>query len=292
MLQRLGGGAPECPSANGCDTAVPLRITGDTTEKIDVVLTPGRVIREDTGNVDTSYTQPYYSAAEFGRTATDLIVNGYLANNVFAQHLDQFNFYYDMTQGERTMHMVNGQCNLGLLGNEPGASGSRVDNKIGYNGNKSFANVGGVVFRDYARCGLTQEPQGVSTGRELSSATQDIRTGGVRKFWVQKASDYSLLLHESGHTVFGLMGEYCGDYSSEDDFVHSNTFVGQARCIELSVDPNKSTTCHPLSSSCAADYWAADQDCAMGLDNVIQFGLDCQRRAECAVKGLHEENCR
>jgi hypothetical protein len=250
------------------------------------VLTPGRVIREDTGQVDTSYTQPYYSAAEFARTATDLIVSGYLSDNkVFPNYIDQFNFYYDMTQGDRTMHMIAGECQY-LKGNYAGSPGE-LNKYIGYNGNTSFANVGAVVFRDYSRCGISTEPQGISTGRSLSSGSDDVRTGGVRKFWIQKASDYSLLLHESGHTFFELKGEYCGDDSSQDTYLHSNTYEGQAQCVDHSVDPNRATECHHFSS-CAADYWTADSDaCPMGFGDGMQFGLDCQRRAECVMKGLN-----
>jgi hypothetical protein len=103
VLQRLRGDAAECPD---CGNAIPLRITGASKDKIDVVLTPGVVIAN--GQVDPFFTTPYTGPAEFGRKAVDLIVNGYLANNVFSQYLDEFNFYYDMTQGTRTMGVFRG----------------------------------------------------------------------------------------------------------------------------------------------------------------------------------------
>jgi len=296
VLQRLGGGAPDCPAPTDCGTAVPIRVTGATEGKIDVILTPGEIVHYDTGAVLTSFTTPYTSEVEFGRKAVDLIVNGYLANNVFSKYVNEFNFYFDMTQGKRRMQYLGGECQYLWGGTAAGGTmgGTAMFKAIGYQGSTTFANVGAVIMRHYNPCGgIDQEERGLAVARYGASGDQDARTGGALPFWVKNADDYSSLVHESGHAVFGLREEYCVGGAKEDPLFHSNSFDNQQRCVDFSVNPDNACRAIPGRSAnvCGGGFWKADpDDCAMSDGWGTQFGLDCQRRAQCVVEDIRNTN--
>ena len=300
VLQRIEAGPPPCPLPTGqnCGTALPLRVAGATKDKIDVILSPGKVVHDDTGEDLPNFTTPYTSAAEFGRKAVDLIVNGYLANNGFPVYFNEFNFYYDMSQGVRRMiHDMNGRC-VGLRGDSGStvAMGAEALKKaLGYSGNNAFANVAGVVFRKYTPPGeCTSSYKGLATLREPGTKREehDVRTGSMMVFWIKDAADYVDLLHESGHAVFGLKDEYCVISASEDITFHSNVFDNKDNCTLLSMHPDRADTCRKLPE-CYLERWKADSDtCTMVLNGSTQYDLDCQRRAECVVKGVaNDEDC-
>jgi hypothetical protein len=100
-------------------------------------------------------------------------------------------------------------------------------------------------------------------------------------FWIDSASDYGTLLHESGHATFGLKEEYCSSNAAEDIYFHSNTFKDQNRCITLS---KNASTCRPIAECLGGGYWKSDpDDDPMSGANGPKFGSDCLRRAECIV---------
>jgi hypothetical protein len=290
LLQRVRGGRPACPDGTDCGRAIPLRITGAAKDKIDVILSPGEVIREDTGRVDPSFTEPYTSASEFARVAVDLIVNGYLASNIFPDYSSEFNFYYDMTQGIRHMKYSGGQCK-GLRGDDS-TEGAKPE-YIGYNGESSFADAGGVIFRqmDWQSGGCLQYSTAGGLSIMRKPLSEDVRTGPIRPFWVQNTTNYGTFLHESGHALFGLRDEYCSVSAWEDTAFHSNTFGtpsldGQERCTTRSRSPG---TCRRIPE---CSYWVADPDTDLMFGgNRTQFGLDCQRRAQCVIEDIQAVEC-
>jgi hypothetical protein len=222
----------------------------------------------------------------------DLIVNGFLANNVFAKYFGEFNFYYDMTQGIRRMQYDSSGGCLGLWGDND-VSTSKMSSAIGYNGNSNFADIGGVIFRqmNWGGCKTYKSSSGLSILRAPTWATGDVRTGILMPFWIESASEYSLLIHESGHATFGLREEYCSTNSDQDESFHSNTFGhlnadGQDACTSKSVSPS---TCRKIPECPGGGYWKADPDDDPMVGGGMEYGPDCQRRAQCVVETI--ANC-
>jgi hypothetical protein len=280
----------ECPLTTGCGTAVPLRITGPTQEKIDVILSPGQVVRDDTGVLLPDFAPPYPSnTPEFARKAVDLIVNGYLASNLFASHIDQFNFYYDMSQGIR--RMIYDQYGCRLTG-ETASGRNEINEVLGFSGNKSFVDVAGVIFKSYKAWvdGCYLEEPGLAYMRE-GSKTDDmnIRSGAWSSFWIRDSSDYSTFLHESGHAVFGLREEYCSIGAKEDTHYHSNTFADLNSCSDNTAHTDTSD-CREIGN-CDGISKADADTCPMIGGGGMQFDADCLKRAQCMIDGLTHEEC-
>jgi len=172
-----------------------------------------------------------------------------------------------------------------------------INTALGYNGNKSFVDVAGVIFRGYNGCGCAMEDMGLANAREGNTVTEmNIRSGSWSSFFLRDSSDYSTLIHESGHAVFGLREEYCTNGVQEDTSYHSNTFNSLEACQKNTAHSNKSD-CKSIPSKvdniCGQGTWKADfDDDAMNLGNGTQFDADCQRRAQCMIDGLAQAECR
>ena len=84
-------------------------------------------------------------------------------------YIDEFNLYYDITQGIRHMQFDNSGTCQGLKGDtNPPSNEYAAD--IGYNGNSSFADVGGVILRglDWKDCKRGDSASGLSILRSTS----------------------------------------------------------------------------------------------------------------------------
>jgi len=292
MFQRFDGGAAPCPAPTECGTAIPLRISGATEDKIDIILSPGAVWDESTKKIEDYFTKPYESAAEFGRKAVDLIVNGYMSNNLYSTYWDQFNFYYETVQA--TPHMEYNGLACALKGFKKSTGRDSTNAAYGYKGEagKHFADTCGVVFRKYNAGNCESFANGLAYRRKGSEpADRNIRTGGWTSFWMSDADEYSTLLHESGHAIFGLREEYAypGSIIDKEDLgYHSNAFQNLTSCRRRTWHTNKDD-CHEIPDSGGVAKADPDGD-PMGYGGG-DFGADCLRRAQCLMDGLLPDQC-
>jgi len=282
VLQRVKGGAPDCPSpkdssgSNNCGSAVPLRITGGTDDSVDIVLSPGVDVDYDDRTFVQSWLTPRFSStSEFVRTAVDMIVNGYWANSVFSKYANRLNFYYDMSQSYETNHFEGYICYELVAG----------QNGIQFNGNTAFTDVGVIVMKDYKATNECHESDfGLADGRD--NANNIFTSSSTVAAMVHHPSDYSTLIHESGHATFGLREEYYYRGAEREDFhKHSNVFNSQDNCTKWSKTPDKCSAIGGVNN-----FWKSDPDTdAMSGGNgsaSVYYGPDCQQRAQCWIEDI------
>lgn len=278
-MQRLGGGAPDCPSEHDdCGTAIPLRITGESANNVDIVLTPGVIVNfynED--QVLNWLTPPFSSESQFTKAVVDLITNGFWANDVFRKYMNKFNFYYDMTPSYETMAVEGRICSWT----------SDDQTLLKFHGNSAFADIGGIIMKDYLSSFDCPEH---ATGL---SETPNNRDNIFANSWtvpsmIHHANDYSTFVHEFGHGIFGLLDESSDSRGENtlDPRRHSNVFSSQEKCISRSAQPD---TCRVVFDT-DGRLWKSDPDtCAMagGNNNTsVYFGPDCQQMSQCWMEHL------
>jgi hypothetical protein len=305
VVQRLTGGPFSCPQVSGgsCGNAVPLRINGSPAQNIDIAFFPG-VIKDQQGSTWSKYSTPFGNTTNFAQTAVRLIVNGYFANDIMRNNQANFNFYYDMDEGYRTAFFDGDPSNPLVQGNVYTASFSDDWGLSEDPAAQALVNVVIVVMRNLYR---------YESGGPLENTDPNplvINDGGMSPHWlpvngaglsfIHAADDYKVLLHESGHAIFGLRDEYsytCNsanpnsipDTRFDDTVPDPNVFHSQAQCQLQSTHP---TDCHDLTNCNNGLLWAADakvaeNQCDMASaggyynsgNQTIQYDLDCQRRA-------------
>jgi hypothetical protein len=228
-----------------------------------------------------------------------LVANGYFVNAITRTNQDSFNFYYDMDGGWRTATPYNPD--------DPNGGSYMIGAGGLFGVDFHFANTQGsglpgdvqvLVMKDLARFKL--DPSIGNTGHVLllgddGLASSRLPVNQVGSCVINSEADYSGLLHESGHAIFGLQDEYACSNATTDRFdssgvAHPNVFNGETMCRDPQLGSSHPADCK-IISGCSRS-WKADADpsggsgCCMGdtgnmlpKDASIQYDADCRRRA-------------
>ncbi len=255
-----------CPLRTQCmfcgDYVKPLYLARSPENAIDIVFVPSST----TWNVDTDSCEYYGSVsytkdeATFKKVAQDAVVNWYwqihaLSNQSLpADYRQRINFYYYWRSG-KTADMC-GSC----AGDLPDTFWTDA----------SLADVGAIL---YPPRGYGNEYAG-GCADQLGPEKSHFKAPG----WVNWGK---VILHESGHAVFGIADTYCGNtyYTQNDPF--ANVWSSEAACInDLKSKGGDTSRCRQIvwedpataaNPDCTKSYWKWDPDPDLMNDHFAGF---------------------
>ncbi|MGB7789191.1 PEGA domain-containing protein, partial [Methanoregula sp.] len=242
---------------------IPVIVNGPPEGKIDVVFVASKT-QYDCTNQEKVATDTYTAnRTSFQQDVSNLISDNYLSLDQYtsgqiglpSDYKDRFNFYYYWDKDN-------------FADAFDGCAGTLPDH---FWENAPFADVVIIVYPTYT--GLysgTCQPDGCASGLGLGTHS-----------WVKVPADGGkLILHESGHAIFGLIDAYCGDtYYTEDD-PFPNVWSTGAACSKAATSWNTSTckqitgpALSPGSASCSKQFWEYDPEPnIMGVGVYSYFG--------------------
>jgi hypothetical protein len=162
------------------------------------------------------------------------------------------------------------------------------DDVLRFKGNSAFTDVGGIIMKDFLATTRCQE-QDTGLSDPLSNVTNPLANGSPVNFTVHHPTDYSTLIHESGHATFGLREEYYLPFAAREDFSrHSNVFNSQEHCIQRSVKPDKCQAVYGTNDTLWKSDYKSDEgvfDAMSGGNGAssVWYGPDCVQRAQCLI---------
>lgn len=234
-----GGVCPPCVSCTWCGRYVtPIRLRGPPEEKIDIVFVASET-SWDWKNGRKVATNAYTANRSlFLLDAEDKIRNWYLNLDNLADDpipddfQDRFNFYYYWDPS----HFGDAH---------DGCSGKLPSN---FWRDAPFADVAGILYPPYW-----------VNGRAAAGGCANAL--GPRSQFKAPGFHGGVVIHESGHAVFALVDEYCGDTYYEQNNPLPNVWSSLSNCrndvTREGWDPN----------NCRQILW----------DNVSTTGIDCSR---------------
>ena len=250
-----------CVACTWCDARIkPIRVTGEPEGRIDIVFLP-----EET-----------YSAAmsQFRADTINYVRKGYFwlggmvvdpMNRIPADYRDRFNFYY-----------LDDPSTSAAYGHIGGDLPEGCDFQLSYN--REYTDY---LMTCMAGCGIAGPLFGVCfvacmqfAPPSLSSFASFADTfgllyngvsGGCAKGLGPGANfismrDTSVVLHESGHAVFGLVDEYCGDTYYTQQKHEPNVWESESKCQSDAVNHGWTLgNCRRIEEpSCQNDFWRYD----------------------------------
>ena len=246
-----GGICSPCIQCIWCgNNVVPIRIKGKPDKGfIDVVFVPDLSYQ---GNING-----------FVNDAIEHIRNGYFkldqkcVDPIPNNYKDRFNFYYY----------------TGGFGNESASCSGQLPNGFYNSNNADFADVAGILVSGY----FTGCSNALGPPSHFDAGDNTI-LGAT-----------TVVIHESGHAIFGLVDEYCGNTYYEQNDPVPNVWSSLANCIN---DANNegwtSGNCRQIKSGgCQKNFWRYDPDapnpdymtaCGFGCNANYMFGEACTRR--------------
>lgn len=196
----------------------------------------------------------------------DAIENGYYASDIISANQEKINIYYMTDEAGVTAYPACGFT-------------PPLDDCDDFGDAVLFADSIGVLhpndFRDWAgtRCD--------------------------RRVFTSEPTSYRTIVHESGHSLFGLKDEYCCDSRYSQNNPNPNIWSSESACEDDASDegwdPNDCDDfCPSGSGNCGGGYWKIDpptcvmrcsqscgDNCCLGcggLDAMCQYGEACLRR--------------
>jgi hypothetical protein len=240
---------------------IPLLTNGSHEEKIDIVFVASKT-QYDCTDQKTETTETYTAdRAVFLQDVNSLIAGNYLSLDQYtsgqvglpSDYRQRFNFYYYWDKDN-------------FADAFDGCAGTLPDH---FWENAPFADVAVIVYPTYAGpyTGASCEPDGCASGLGPGAHT-----------WIKVPADGGrLILHESGHAVFGLIDAYCGDtyYIENDPF--PNVWSSGSACRRSAADDRwNSSACGqitgparaPGDSVCSEPFWKYDPE-----PDIMGFGV-------------------
>ena len=251
-----GGPCPKCVECTWCGNNItPIRLRGTPNSgMIDIVFVP-----------DKTYKGGELDFDRFVFVGKDHIRNGYFQMDTWAtgplpnNYKDRFNFYY-YTGG------------YGDVGGDNGCAGKLPDN-FWSNDHADFADAGGIL-------------------RDVEGAA-GCATGGPPGHF-QARLNTNVVVHETGHVIFGLSDEYCGcrgghwqgsqapnlwssESACEDDATNAGWTLGDCReiCDVMQAEQGPDLSTCPDKN---LDWWRYDDDPDMMGSGSGTIGEACTRR--------------
>ena len=86
---------------------------------------------------------------------------------------------------------------------------------------------------------------------------------GPPSYWKSSTLRVDTVVHESGHSIFGLVDEYCGDSSYFENNPKANVWGSLARCLaDVASEPNWTLgSCRQIADfTCLKPWWRYDPD--------------------------------
>jgi len=240
---------------------IPLLTHGSHEEKIDIVFVASKTRYDCT--VQKKMTTETYTAdrAVFLQDVNTLIAGNYLNLDQYtsgrvglpSDYRDRFNFYYYWDKDN-------------FADAFDGCAGTLPDH---FWENAPFADAAVIVYPTYTGpyTGASCEPDGCASGLGPGAHT-----------WIKVPADGGrLILHESGHAIFGLIDVYCGDtYYIEND-PSPNVWSSGSACRRSAADDRwNSSACGqitgpaltPGESVCSQPFWKYDPE-----PDIMGFGV-------------------
>jgi hypothetical protein len=232
---------------------VPIIVNGPPEGRIDIVFVASKT-QYDCPDKEKVTTDTYTSdQALFRQDVNNLIAGNYLRLDQYtsgrvglpSDYRDRFNFYYYWDKDN-------------FADAFDGCAGTLPDH---FWEDAPFADVAVILYPTYTGLytGASCEPDGCASGLGPGTHT-----------WVKVPTDGGkLILHESGHAVFGLIDTYCGDtYYIQNDPV-PNVWDSRTACRRSAADERwNSSACGqitgpalaPGNSVCSEPFWAYDPE--------------------------------
>jgi hypothetical protein len=243
-----------CPQTTGCSYCgqyvKPLFLSRPRSTAIDIVFIPSSTAYSNTKKAPVQVTDYTADETVFRKVAQDAVANWYWkleglsTGSIPVDYRNRFNFYYYWNPADPADAF--GSC----AGNLP--SNFWTD--------ASFADVGAILYPPYWE-----------NGKSYAGGCAD-KLGPWKSHF--KAAGYTahgaVVIHESGHAVFGIVDTYCGDTHYEQNDPFANVWSSETACRDdvkskggnpdscrqiLADDPN--TYKNP---DCSKSFWKWDPD--------------------------------
>lgn len=245
-----------------------IYLNGDPSNSIDIVFVASSTSYSNVNKKSMSSTDYTKSEETFRSVATDAVTNWYWKLDTLsslpipADFRDRFNFYYywDPYSAGDAMASCAGSLPSGFWTNAP------------------FADVGAILYPP------TWEKSSDGNYYSYAGGCAD-KLGPFKSHF--KAPGYgnhgAVVIHESGHAVFGLGDTYCGDtwygyidpkanhwpYKNWCEIDVKNAGLDPSKCRQIIYDDPATTT----NPDCSKDFWKWDPDPDLMNDHWIgKFG--------------------
>jgi hypothetical protein len=248
-----------CPPVLGCPHCTTkvkaIYLSGDPGNSLDIVFVPSSTSYSNQNGKSVSSIDYTKNEDTFRAVATDAVTKWYWnldtlsSQPIPADYRDRFNFYYywDPYSTANAMSTCAGDLPSGFWTNAP------------------FADVGGILYPP------TWEQASDGFWYSYSGGCADKLGPSKSHFKAPGYVDHgAVVIHESGHAVFGLGDTYCGNtwygyidplanhwpYKNWCEIDVKNAGLDPATCRQIIYDDPKTA----INPDCSKDFWKWDPD--------------------------------